>query len=95
MSDEKKNEVLDKEKELDEAELDAVSGGDRCVCALGGGGKGSGKPEPYTCQYFGDASPPVETEERNKTCACVVGGVGKWIGGDRCVCVIGGDGEDK
>ena len=37
MSDEKKNEILNKEKELDKDELDAVSGGD-CGCPVAGGG---------------------------------------------------------
>ena len=50
--------------------LDAVAGGDRCICALGGGGTG--------------------TEANEKTCACVMFGLGEKIKGDeiedRCVC---------
>ena len=43
MSEEKKNEVLNKGKELDESELGAVNGAADCFCYVGGaGGKDSG-----------------------------------------------------
>lgn len=36
MSDAKKKEILDREKDLDEDELDAVSGDDTCACPTAG-----------------------------------------------------------
>ena len=39
MSEEKKDEILEQEKELSMDELDAVAGGAVCVCMVGGGGQ--------------------------------------------------------
>lgn len=36
MSDEEKKEILDQEEDLDEDELDAVSGSDTCACPASG-----------------------------------------------------------
>ena len=80
MSEEKKNEILGKEKELDEGELDAVSGGS-CGCVLGGGGKGTGKKSglQYICPCPGAG---VGFDKEDTTyCACpgVGGGTDKPI----------------
>lgn len=62
--------------ELSDEELETVSGGKECYCAIGGGGKGN--------KQYG-----------NKTCTCVMVGVGRTKeGNDRCVCVGGGIGYD-
>ncbi len=49
MSEEKKEEILGKEKDLEEKELEEVAGGDSCICALGGGGTGTEGWGEKTC----------------------------------------------
>ena len=69
MSDEKKNEVLNKEKELDESEMEAVTGGYRpCHCVFEGygdekpkehcpaPGEGKYKQDPCVCFETGNGS---------------------------------------
>ena len=51
MSEEKKDEVLEQEKELDEKELDAVAGGGACVCVYSG--SGIADPVPRGCSFAG------------------------------------------
>lgn len=75
MSDEKKNEILDKEKELDKDELDAVSGG-ACGCPVAGGGTGHGNENglKYDCACVGGG---VGLDNDGKTyCMCTVAGGG-------------------
>ncbi len=84
MSDEKKNEILDKEKELDKDELDAVSGG-ACGCPLVGGGTGHGEGYPWQNE-----------SDLKYDCACVGGGVGlDNDGATYCMCPLAGGGTDK
>ncbi len=75
MSDEKKNEILNKGKELDEGELEAVSGGS-CGCVIAGGGKGHGKESglEYICPCPGAG---VGFDKEDTTyCACPGAGGG-------------------
>ena len=75
MSEEKKNEILDKEKELDKDELDAVSGG-ACGCPLAGGGAGHGNENglKYDC---GCAFAGVGLDDEGETyCICPLAGGG-------------------
>lgn len=75
MSDEKKNEILDKEKELDKDELDAVSGGD-CGCPVAGGGTGHGNESDlkYDCACVGAG---VGLDNEGATyCMCPLAGGG-------------------
>ena len=67
MSEEKKNEVLEQEKELSMDELDAVAGGGTCGCVLGGGGAAGEGQKICACPAFGAG------EGR---CLCIVGGGG-------------------
>ncbi len=70
-------------------ELEAIAGGDACICAVGGGGSSDG------VEY----SPDGEESFKEHTCACVLGGGGEWTNPDgekecRCACVVGGVGGD-
>ena len=54
MSEEKKNEILEQEKELNKDELEAVAGGDACGCAVGGyGDEGGGDSQSCICMFGG------------------------------------------
>ena len=72
MSEEKKNEVLGQEKELSLDELDAVSGGEHCMCEFAGGGEGGGTDSPCGC-FLGGAG---DDDFKNKRCKCVFSGWG-------------------
>ena len=74
MSEEKKEEILEQEKELDKDELEAVAGGSACACVVGGYGSADGSGGDCNCafggyggrDYYGDGS---------KRCVCpMVGG---------------------
>ncbi len=80
MSEEKKKEVLDQEKELDAEELDAVSGGDKCSCGATGGGDVGILDDPCICVVGGVGA---------------YNDLGELIHGDkcRCACMMGGDGD--
>lgn len=81
MSEEKKNEVLGKEKELDESELESVAGG-LCACAIAGSGSGNDKDGDgmYFCPC---AAAGVGMDDGN-------------IGSDlHCYCPLAGGGTDK
>ena len=84
MSEEKKDDILDREKELDESELDAVNGGS-CGCVMGGSGKGndSGSHARYqcACAMYGEGTGIDERCE----------GLGKML---YCVCTAAGGGAD-
>ena len=66
MSEEKKDEILGKEKELDESEMEAVTGakGSSCECMFAGFGAGK---EKAPCFAFGEGKHP---------CACFETGNG-------------------
>ena len=49
MSEEKKKEILEQEKDLGADELNAVAGGDPCVCIVGGGGEASSYHRACSC----------------------------------------------
>lgn len=72
MSEEKKDEVLGKEKELDESELEAVTGAGSCGCVIAGGGKD--KDLNCACLQGGTGKDP---ETPRLSCVCVVAGGGE------------------
>ena len=72
MPEEKKNEVLDQEKELDADELDAVAGGGDCYCAIGGGGTADEDAKTCACVLGGGG----EYDYGSPRCACVAYGEG-------------------
>ena len=89
MSEEKKDEVLGQEKELDESELDAVTGAANCFCYLAGGGT-SKENAGCGCVLGGGG------KDSEGTCVCVAAGSGGRPGGDPVVaipnpCPEGGD----
>ena len=61
--------------ELDEEELEAVTGGERvCGCAVGGGGVAEGDKPACACVVYGHGS----DGDGGYTCICPVGGYGGW-----------------
>ena len=62
-----------KHGEVDDDELEAVSGGGKCGCAIGGGGKGGGYDKPCGCAAFGVG---FDVYGRSR-CGCSFGGGGK------------------
>ena len=72
MSDENKQEVLAQENTLEEAELDAVSGGDVCVCPAAGGGTADSKSKACACVLGGGG----EFKDGACRCFCVLAGGG-------------------
>ena len=70
MSEEKKNEVLNKGKELDESELGAVNGAADCFCYVGGAGV-SDENTGCGCVLGGSG------KDSGNTCICIVGGGGQ------------------
>lgn len=61
--------------ELSDDELDAVAGGGKCACFLGGGGDAHGDQLPCVCVAGGGGEIRVDGKKEAR-CACVVGGVG-------------------
>ena len=61
--------------ELDDDELDAVAGGSGCICALGGGGKGTdivdGNKYGCACVVYGQGG---DGRASDMNCFCVAGG---------------------
>ena len=77
MSEEKKDEVLDQEQELDMDELDAVAGGGVCYCPFVGGGTADAGQTPCACVMGGGGENTAANEYGSKArCACVLGGAG-------------------
>ncbi len=83
MSEEKKKEILEQEKDLGADELDAVAGGKACACVMGGGGEANadGKEKACACVLGGGGE---YTDE---------GAFEKWGNKCRCVCAAIGMGE--
>ena len=73
MSEEKKEEVLDQEKALDMNELDAVAGGKKCYCAIGGGGEPDSVDKTCACVFAGSGI----TQNSALRCTCVAYGEGR------------------
>ncbi len=76
-------------RELDEDELDAVSGGVCCFCVLGGGGTGS-ESDAFTsltcaCVACGDGEGYKPNQQNPQAIKKV----------KRCQCVVGGQGDDS
>ena len=77
MSEEKKEEVLGQEQELDLDELDAVAGGGMCVCPfVGGGTADSPNEKPCACVMAGAAQSKVRDHGDPARCECVLAGYG-------------------
>ena len=74
MSDEKKREVLAQENTLEEAELDAVSGGGDCGCAVAGGGTADPKSKACACVVGGGGA------FKDGVCRCICGAGGYGVG---------------
>ena len=81
MSEEKKNEILDQAKALDDQELSDIAGGKKCLCAIGGGGEASEGEKTCVCVVGGGG-------EFNSL------GEKELYEKERCTCVVGGAGED-
>ena len=68
--------------ELSEDELDAVAGGKKCYCAIGGGGKAGGNDKVCACPAVGIGTGIVQNVDDPKhkyevdRCTCAVGGYG-------------------
>lgn len=57
--------------ELSDDDLDAVSGGARCICSFGGGGKASEGEKTCACVMGGGG-------ENKDGSVCIIGGDGDW-----------------
>ena len=73
MSEEKKEEILGKEKDLEEKELETVAGGNDCLCILAGVGESSCSDKACGCAFGGGGE---YTDGRNR-CWCAMGGNGE------------------
>ena len=77
-SDEEKKEILEREKQLDEDEVEAVTGGGECACFLGGGGPGDELNKTCVCVAGGGgeySDKAVEHGYSRARCACpAIGG---------------------
>ena len=68
--------------ELSEDELDAVAGGKKCYCAIGGGGeKEAGKGDGVcACVVYGEGVGYLkDSDEGIKRCVCGFGGYGDYF----------------
>ena len=73
MSEEKKDEILEQEKELSMEELDAVAGGDICVCV----GVGAGEATKVWQNNCGCVAVGIGSDNNgNNRCGCFAGGGG-------------------
>ena len=73
MSEEKKEEILGKENELAADELEAVAGGDKCLCILGGAGESSSSDNTCGCAFGGAGA----YKGGGNRCWCALGGNGE------------------
>lgn len=64
---------FDQINELDDDELDAVAGGDRCTCYFGGGGSSGGVSKTCACVAGGYG----EMSGGEKRCECFLAGTGE------------------
>lgn len=62
--------------ELSDEELDAVAGGDDCVCVLGGGGTSKAMYDRSCACVLGGGG---ENVAGNTRCVCVLGGLGDSV----------------
>ena len=76
MSEEKKDEVLEQEKELDMDELDAVAGGYVCACPVAGTGAASAGQDACVC-VVGGMGEYDKAHKYYPRCGCFVGGGGE------------------
>ena len=80
MSEEKKEEVLDQARALDEQELSDAAGGEICVCVVAGGGTADQAGEKTCgCVIGGGGNWNKEGVERaghRERCMCLSGGYG-------------------
>ena len=79
MSEEKKNEILDQAKALDDQELSDVAGGKQCYCAIGGGGVAEQHGKTCACAVVGAGEYGSEVYEEMHEwvrCSCGVYGYG-------------------
>lgn len=72
MPDDKKKEILEQDKQLDEDEAEAVAGGGVCGCAVAGGGLKDGDEGPCGCAAWGFGTDPKGDDR----CFCLFGGGG-------------------
>ena len=84
MSEEKKEEVLDQAKALDDQELTDAAGGDFCYCVFGGGGKAAEWGEKTCACVAGGGGEFTEegraaVHENPARCVCVGIGMGAAI----------------
>ena len=82
MGEEKKNEILDQERALDDGALADSTGGKLCICVLGGGGEADWGEKTCACVLGGGGEFNSEGEK-------------KWGKKGRCICVGGGAGDDN
>ena len=59
--------------ELDDDELDAIAGGDKCYCAVGGGGTGNDENKTCACVVAGFGFSNSGWDR----CSCGIGGYGE------------------
>lgn len=85
MSEEKKDEILGQEKELDESEMEAVAGGIDCICSGAGAGTSEKRGHPCVCIMGG------EGRDDDGRCGCIAVGTGK----DQGDCDSYGIGRDR
>lgn len=60
--------------EISDDELDAVAGGKKCYCAMGGGGTGENSNSTNTCACVGAGYGSMK--DGTSRCTCVLGGYG-------------------
>ena len=63
---------------LDDSEVEAVTGGDKCYCFAGGGGEALGDERTCACVMYGQG----DMEDGGTRCTCALGGTGvDWAEG--------------
>lgn len=60
-------------QELSDDEMDAVAGGDKCFCAVGGGGTGDSNDKTCACVLGGGG----DAKNKDGRCVCFMGGNGR------------------
>ena len=80
MSEEKKDEVLEQEKELDADELDAVAGGGACYCPVVGGGTANASEDAKACGCVIGGGGDWTFEKGRCVCVAYGQGTDEYIG---------------